>query len=349
MEHTVPRKTLHGEKAITARYAAAVQALEAPLKQQHAGARSQREQLIEAAKSLAASDALARDVVDKVRKIQTQWQTVAKSQPLPRRDENALWLAFKSATDGIFAARDAARAAAEAAANAKQQERVSVIERVTALAHAATAADVKRGLADADAAWRAAPDMPRPQAAKLEARYRAARDTASKRIGELASHAAQARYDALIAAMALCQERESLQDAGADAGDERLAALQPRWEAIEQLPDTWKARVDARFNGTEAVVPAAKGGKNAPPALPDVLLNLEVACGIDSPEAFQAERQMLKIRALKSAMEGRQAVVTTPADIERWLLDAASAARPDEDSRERLAKIIAAVRRRPGR
>jgi hypothetical protein len=44
-------------------------------------------------------------------------------------------------------------------------------------------------------------------------------------------------------------------------------------------------------------------------------------------------------------MEGRQATVTTPADIERWLLDAASTPRPDEVSRERIGQIVAAVRR----
>ena len=37
------------------------------------------------------------------------------------------------------------------------------------------------------------------------------------------------------------------------------------------------------------------------------------------------------------------------ADIERWLLDAAAHARPDDTARARLAKIITAVRvRRPG-
>ena len=43
-------------------------------------------------------------------------------------------------------------------------------------------------------------------------------------------------------------------------------------------------------------------------------------------------------------MEGRQTTATTSADIERWLVAAAAAPRPDETSRERLAKIIAAAR-----
>ncbi|HTD92097.1 MAG TPA: DUF349 domain-containing protein, partial [Burkholderiales bacterium] len=199
VEHTVPRKTLQGEKAITTRYATTVQALEAPLKRAYDEARQQREQLITQAKALAASDVTARDVVDKVRKVQTQWQAVAKSLPLPRRDENALWAAFKTATDGIFAARDAARATNEAEFSAKLAARQEIIERVKALSTTTATGEIKRAMAQADSAWRAAPEVPKSHAAKLEAHYRAARDAATQRVGELAAQASQARYDALIA------------------------------------------------------------------------------------------------------------------------------------------------------
>jgi hypothetical protein len=93
--------------------------------------------------------------------------------------------------------------------------------------------------------------------------------------------------------------------------------------------------MEARFRG----VAAAK-----PQPLPDTLLNLEVACGIDSPSEFMAARRLLKMQALKIAMEDRRAAVTTPADIERWLLDAATTPHPDAVSRARLEKIIAAAR-----
>ena len=50
------------------------------------------------------------------------------------------------------------------------------------------------------------------------------------------------------------------------------------------------------------------------------------------------------MNALKFAMENRRPSPTTPADIERWMLEAAATPRPDEPSRARLEKIIAAVR-----
>jgi hypothetical protein len=336
VEHTVPRKALQGDKAVTSRYAAAVQALEAPLDKTYGEARQQREKLVAGAKDLAGSDVGARNVVDKVRGLQAQWQTIARAMPLPRRDEETLWKAFKAATDAIFAARDAGRAAKEAEFSAKVKAREEIIERLAALPATGSAPDIKRALAEADKAWRASPEVPRPQASKLDARYRAAREAATKRLGEIAARASQARFDALIAMMELCREREAAQGPGGSLTEERASELEARWGAVQDIPDAWKSRLDARFREEKAT------GKD----LPDLLLNLEVALGIESPAEFQAARQRLKILALKTAMEGRQATVTTPADIERWLLDAAATPRPDEASRERLGKAIAAVRRR---
>jgi exonuclease SbcC len=133
--------------------------------------------------------------------------------------------------------------------------------------------------------------------------------------------------------MRLCDEREA---AGEPSPD-----LETRWSAIADFPAPWKAAVEARFRGAAAPKPKP---------LPDTLLNLELACGLDSPAEFSAARRQLKMQALKIAMENRRPDAgASPADIERWLLDAASAVRPDELSRARLEKIIAAVRASPAR
>ena len=349
IEHTVPRKMLKGDNALPLRYAAALKALEQPLQHAYAEARRQREALVAEAKTLAASDVAARDIVNKVRKLQTEWQAVAKAQPLPRRDENALWGAFKTAVDSIFKARDAARAATEAVSKAAQQAREDIISQLHALTQGTIATDIKRAMAEVETAWRASPAAPREVAAKIDARYRSARDAVTRRLGELAVVAAQARYDALIAKMALCDEREKLldaEDANGTLPEDVAVSLETRWNAVESFPDAWNSALNARFAGVgpSAAAPAAKAGKNAGAGLPDILLQLEVACGLESPAEFHAARQQLKLRALKDAMEGRHHAATSAADIERWLLDAAATARPDDTARARLAKIIAAVR-----
>ena len=130
--------------------------------------------------------------------------------------------------------------------------------------------------------------------------------------------------------MRLCDEREA---AGEPSPD-----LETRWSAIADLPAPWKAALEARFRGA---APAK------PQPLTDTLLNLELACGLDSPAEFDAARRRLKMQALKIAMENRRPDAgASPADIERWLLEAAATPRPDELSRSRLEKILAAVRAR---
>jgi hypothetical protein len=128
--------------------------------------------------------------------------------------------------------------------------------------------------------------------------------------------------------MRLCDEREASPDS---------PAPEARWSALTDLPGAWKTAMDARFHGKSAAKPQS---------LTDTLLNLEVGLSLDSPSEFEAARRQLKMNALKFAMENRRPSATTPADIERWLLEAAATPRPDELSRARLEKIIAAVRSR---
>jgi hypothetical protein len=327
VEHTVPREAQKGDQAAATRYAAALQALESPLTAAYAEASRQREAFIASARALGEAKPLARDAIDKVRALQAQWQAHAKGLPLPRREENALWTAFKAATDAVFEARDAARAAREAEANAPTKAREGIIDALAALPAESTGAQIKRALADADTAWRFSPRIHGPQAAKLDARFRVARDAANKRLREVADRAARAKYDALLAAMRLCDEREASPGSG---------GLDERWSALADLPAAWKSAMDARWLGTTA---------SKPQALPDTLLNLEVALSLDSPPEFEAARRQLKMNALKFAMENRRSGAATPEDVERWLLQAAATPRPDELARTRLEKIIAAVRK----
>lgn len=331
VEHTVPRKAQQGEDAVSARYAVAAQALEAPLENAYREAARQREQFINAARNLVTPEGIAREAVDRVRKLQTQWQAHAKALPLPRQEESALWTAFKSATDAVFKGLDASRAAKEAEFSARIKAREEVIERLAACASSAVASDIKRALAEANTAWRAAPEVPRTQAEKFEKRYRAARAAAARRLDEIATHASRARFDALIHAIALCHERETSSEPASD--------VEARWSAIEHLPAPWKTKLETRFREAGSTSSASSGG-----SLPDILLSLEVACGIESPPEFLADRQQLKLRALKDAMESRRASTITREDIERQLIEAAAMPRPDEISRERLLRIIAAVR-----
>ena len=327
VEHTVPREAQKGENGVEKRFGAALKALEAPLEQAYKEAKQERERLIANAKALTEAQPLPRDAIDKARALQAQWQAHAKSLTLPRREENTLWTAFRAAIDAVFTARDAARAAREAEANAPIKAREAIIDTLAAVPADAAAADLKRALAAADTAWRSSPRIHGPQGAKLEARLRDARESVNKRLRAIAERAAMAKYEALLAAMRLCDERES----GSDSPE-----LEARWSALTDLPPAWKTAMDARFKGTAKPHPVA-----------DTLLQLESALGLDSPPEFAAARRALKMQALKIAMENRRPDAgASPADIERWLLQAASTPRAEALSRTRLEKIISGLQSR---
>ena len=68
---------------------------------------------------------------------------------------------------------------------------------------------------------------------------------------------------------------------------------------------------------------------------------------MDSPPAFQAARRDLKLRAMKAAIEARQSVTMTNADIERLLGDVIAQPKMDATSIGRINNILAAIRNKP--
>ena len=104
--------------------------------------------------------------------------------------------------------------------------------------------------------------------------------------------------------------------------------------------------LDPSARGTPVLAPKRGPEKSGQEALLDGLLQLEVACGIDSPADFLAARQQLKMRALKNAMEARQTTVVTAADIDRWLMLAVEIKSSDALCLERLQRIIQAMKLR---
>ncbi len=343
VEHTLPRHATQGDEAVTTRYAAAFQALESPLKIAHEEGIQKREKLIAATTRLSDSDLLARDLVDRVRELQMQWQAIAKSLPLFRHDENRLWSSFKAATDSIFKARDEARAASEAVITGQINARESIITQLIAASSMSMAAEIRRAISDAELAWRACPDIARShQAKQLDARFRDGIKAAKKRLDELAQLASQTKLDALLAAITLCHERETLQSAASINADQ-IAEMESRWHQITALPSSWKKAMDARFSmdNNASDDPA---GQHTGTLILDSLLELEAACGIESPQEFHAARQQFNIRALKNAMEGRQASMSTPENIERLLIETSRHPRPDKQSIARLEKIISHLR-----
>jgi hypothetical protein len=326
VQHTVPRKA---QDALAKQLAASVARLEVPLNDVRRLEKLKREKLIERATALAA-DARGRDTINKIRELQAEWQQHAKGLPLARNVENALWGQFKAATDAVFKARDAAHAARDNELKSHESARQALIDRLAALTTESATGEIKRTIADVDTQWRKTGEAPRNVAAKLDARFRSARDAAQQLLAGSAQRAWGLTCDALVAKLALC--------AAAEAAPGELH--QESWAALPALPALWETALSKRFA-------AAQAGKTAAanePALREQLLQLESVLDIPSPPALAEDRRMLKLRAMKLALEGRQPAATGKGSAEELLAAVLAMPQPGADSAGRIAKVLAAIR-----
>ena len=338
IEHAVPNQA---RAALFERMNSALQRLEAPLQEARRVARLQRERLLARAQALApqlGAGSQGRDLVDKVRELQAQWQEHARTLPLARTDENAMWVDFKTAIDGAFSAREAAFQARDAEFKAHGAERAALIERLERLGADTPASQLKRTLAEAEALWQRAGPAPRSEAPALEARFRQARDAVRRWLAGSAQRAWHVICDALEAKLALCDEL----DRGTDpAGAKTEVAL--RWSALPALPEPLEQALALRAGLPNT---NAQGGARALTASTDeLLLQLEASWGLDSPPAFESARRQLKLQAMKAALETRRpaAVAATP---EQGLAELLRRTALDASQRERLGAVLSALRRR---
>ena len=316
---------------------ASVARLDEPLSEARRVAQSERETLIARAKALAA-DTRNRDVITRVRELQTEWQAHAKTLPLMRQMENALWVQFKAATDAVFTQRDAMHAERDAGFKANQAARETLIARLAGMGADTAATELNRTLGEVDSAWRKCGDAPRSEAAKLDAQFRAAREATQQFLAGSAQRGWQRICDTLGTKLALCAEAESAV-APAD-----LAA---RWASLPTLPAVWEKALSGRFGEAQNGDAESTDTDEAAEAIATQLLQLESALDIESPPAFHAARRELKLRAMKAAIEARQSAAITNADIERWFGGAIAQANADAVSNERITTILAALRNKP--
>lgn len=329
VEHTVPHKA---QDALLNRMKASVAKLETPLNDARHVEAAKREKLIARAKALTA-DSQQRETINKVRELQAEWQQCAKSLPLQRHVENKLWAEFKAATDAVFQARDAANTARDGVFQANAKIRDELIAKLNQLTADSPPNDIKRTLSEVEQAWRRAGEAPRAIADKIEQRYRTARDTVSQYATGSAKRAWQKTTDSLRAKLSLCIE--------AEAATSNAETINESWTAAAILPAVWEKPLRARLDA------ALSGSKLNATDKNDDLLKLEAALEMDSPAEFQAARREMKLRAMKNAIEARQAVTVTNADIEQLIGTVISAPMPESQASTRLSTILQQLVNRP--
>lgn len=335
LEHTVPRAS---RAALVERMEAALRRVEEPLQAARRQARAQRESLVARARALAGdAPGRGRDLAGEVRALQAEWQQHAKSLPLARADEQALWAEFKGAIDAAFAAREAVFSARQAEFEAHAAERAALIERLRVRPEDSPAAQ-RRMLAEVDAAWQRCGPAPRGRAAALDAEFRAAREALRQWLDDSAQRGWQATCDALDAKLALCLAREPV--GSTDAAEVDPAGWATSWQALPVLP----APLEDALRRRAGLAPA--GGSEVAPAVDEWLLQIETAWDLPTPPAFESARRERKLLAMKTALEGRRAAAPEALAPELALARLLGHAGLDAGQRDRLAAVLAAWRRR---
>lgn len=322
LEHTVPGQA---RGAIKRRLDATLARVEGPLLEARREAKTQREALVERAQALV-EQAGARDLVQRVRALQAEWQQHARSLPLARADETALWSRFKTATDAVFAQRSAAAHARESATAGVVSAREALLARLAALSPDTPAHELRRELAEIDREWRRPDNLPRGTAIALDNRYRDLRAAASRLAAGGEQRRWHARIDVLAARLELCEAREA-------GGDE--AELAQRRDALAPLPADWNDALAKRWRGEGALPPAQYDER---------LLQIEASLDVAPTPETQAARRQLKLRAMKEALEARRAPGDGPADRGAWLCAVLRQPAPDDAGRARVRMVLSALR-----
>ncbi len=333
-QHTTPRKA---QKALFQRLDAALARLEGPLHAARQIAQTQREALVARAQAIG-STAHGGEAVMQVRELQAQWQQHARTLPLTRATETALWADFKAATDAVFQQREAAFKARDAALDANEAARIALIERLQALDTDTSLADLKRTLAETDTAWRQAGDVSRAHAAALDAKWRAARAHAQALIADHAQRLWHRTCDALLDKLALCEAQE--------AGDS--VDVEGRWNALPPLPPLWERALSQRKTAAQASATLSSFGDAE--TADAALLQLESLLNLPSPADQSEARRELKLLTMKATLEGRP-IPGRPSQANKTAdeLTAELLGTPklNEAQRQRLHQLITGLRAQP--
>lgn len=335
VEHTVPHAA---RKALQHHLHSSVERVETPLREARRAAEAVREQLIARAETLigeVADNLQMRDAAVRAREIQAEWGNAARTLPLARGMETALWDRFKAATDAVFAQRDAAFNARDVELAGNLAAREELLERLSVLGVDAPAIEIQRVIAECDRAWSQAVDVPRGAAASIDGRFGDARAAAVQILFNKGRQRWQSQCDTITAKLALCEERESAQ-----ATDEELV---PRWAAQDALPIELEQALAQRWSrpaGTlsPSELSSESGGD-------DLLLQLEIALDLPVAPEWQAARREKKLRAMKSSLEGRgPSTASAPARPAELLAGALGQGGTSSAQRQRLKEIVAALR-----
>ena len=339
--------------AFDARFRAAVAPLRDALAAARVEAKAGRQALIDEVTALA-TQAMERDAPSRVKALQVRWQEQARAFVLPQRDERPLWEQFRAACDAVFAARHAKRKQDDVA---KQESRRALETICVELEQLAAATDpdesaLRRDLHDLDAQWTARSRALDPAAREIEGRFRKAKAAVEAALSARARSREAAVWQTLSAKERLCEELDALtRTSGSPGQDDAATAAPERWAALPPLPSAWEKRLLARrdaalraLSNPDATAAYAATIAQGSDARAEILLELEMSLGIDSPAELQPQRLALQVKHLRARFQSATSATTARDILLAWCAQPGIA---DARDRQRFERVLAAMGKAP--
>lgn len=269
-------------KALAERLKASLAALDARIAQHDEEISQAKDGLIAKAVALT-QPSLQRGAVPAARELQQRWQAAGHG----RRDrDQAQWKKFRAAIDAVFGRLDAERAERSARENEARGQVEMLCVELEALASDATTAE-RGAVARIESAWNALGNRDESLHRRFEAAQTRLREAAALR--ERATR--HARFTAWLTRWQLCREAER----------EPNESLHERWEAAPPT-DIAAAVLDERFERAGSSSASVDADQEAQRR--DVLIELEMFAGLESPADQRERRRVLQIERLSARMRG---------------------------------------------
>ena len=177
------------------------------------------------------------------------------------------------------------------------------------------------------------------KARDAERKARDDRRETERRVEQQRHETHRGRFERLAVRTALIERLEAAAAAGG-VPDELAAEVAGAWKALPPLGMDGEKALQARFAAAPQATAAQLGKGHA--ERESLLLDLEVALGIPSPESLAAQRRARQLKALQERFKSRRAAdaETPEATVARWYAIAASA---DATQAERMTAVVKAL------
>lgn len=337
-------------KSLDARFRAGLAPLNDALSAARDEAKTRRAALIAEVTALAPK-AMDRDAPSQVKAIQVKWQAQAKEFALPQREDRALWEQFRGACDAIFAARDAKRKQQDEAKHEGRRALEAICADLEQLAQSTDKeeGDLRRALRDLSSQWKQKAQASDPALRGVESRFTKAKAAVEAAMSTRARARESAVWQTLAAKERQCEALDNLlvsRDGAVDA-----AKVNEQWAALPALAAAWEKAMLGRRDAALAALagePAATAYRTrverGAESRREMLLDLEMQLGLESPPELKAQRLALQVKKLRDRF---QSAATTSANApgERLLAWCALPGVADAVDRQRCERIFAAMER----